>query len=95
MAPWTALQWACSWRWLRSTGWVGAGDSTRLRPPSQCPRRLAMDPLDQPGAPFVFRAYAGSGLVSQWLARVQATRKRRSTTRMASLLTSRGVSPGA
>src|SRR5262245_58622674 len=61
----------------------------------QSPRRLGFGTLDQLVAPFFFRAYAGSGLVIQCLARFHDTRKRRRATRMASSLTSRGVSPSA
>jgi hypothetical protein len=76
---------------------VGLGQPT---PPDfiakpQGPRRLGPGPLDQPVAPFCFRAYAGSGLVIHCLARFHATRTRRRATRMASSLTSRGVSPWA
>src|SRR5262249_8095404 len=62
---------------------------------AQRPRRLGHGPLDHLVAPFFFRAYAGSGLVIQCLARFHDTRKRRRATRMASSLTSRGVSPSA
>ena len=76
---------------------VGLGQATPpdLVPKAQRPRRLGMGPLDQPVAPFFSRAYAGSGLVIQCLARFHDTRKRRSATRIAALLTSRGVSPWA
>src|SRR5207247_10188118 len=61
----------------------------------QDPRRLGHGPLDQLVAPFFFRAYAGSGVVIQCLARFQATRKRRRAKRMVSSLTRRGVRPWA
>ena len=59
------------------------------------PPRLGVGPLDHLVASFFFRVYAGSGLVLQCLARFQATLNRRRATRMASSLTSRGVSPWA
>ena len=82
---------------VRPTVLVGLGQPA---PPdfvlkAERPRRMGVGPLDQLVAPFFFRAYAGSGLVIQCLARFQATPKRRSATRMASSLTSRGVSPCA
>src|SRR5438552_18765764 len=61
----------------------------------QDPRRLGHGALDQLVGPFFFRAYAGSGLVIQWLARFQATRKRRRAKLMVSSLTRRGVRPWA
>src|SRR5262249_40011215 len=61
----------------------------------QGPRRLGHSPLDELVAPFFFRAYAGSGLVIQCLARFQFTRKRRRARRMVSSLTRRGVRPWA
>ena len=76
---------------------VGLGEPT---PPDfvanpQRPRRLGVGPLDEPVAPFFFRAYAGSGLVIQCLARFQVTPNRRRASRMVSSLTSRGVRPWA
>src|SRR5262245_14599513 len=62
---------------------------------AQRPGWMGHRPLDQLVAPFFFRAYAGAGLVIQCLARFHDTRKRRRATRMASSLTSRGVSPWA
>jgi len=62
---------------------------------AQRPCRLGHGRLAQLGAPFCFRAYAGSGRVIQWWARLPETRKRRRATRMASALPSRGVSPSA
>src|SRR5262245_14372026 len=64
---------------------VGLGEPT---PPDfitkpQCPCGMSHGPLDQAVAPFFFRAYAGSGLVIQCLARFQDTRKRRRASRMA------------
>src|SRR2546430_8378237 len=76
---------------------VGLGEAT---PPDfvakpQGPRRLGQRPRDQLVAPFFFRAYAGSGLVIQCLARFQDTRKRRRASRMVASLTRRGVRPWA
>jgi hypothetical protein len=76
---------------------VGLGQATPpdgIAPP-QRPRRRGQSPLDQPVAPFFFRASAGSGLVSHCLARCHDTRKRRRATRMVASLTSRGVRPWA
>jgi hypothetical protein len=55
------------------TGLSGLGEPA---PPDriangQCPRGLGSGPLDQPVAPLFLRAYAGSGLVIQCLARFQ------------------------
>src|SRR5215475_760105 len=74
---------------------VGLGEATPpdLVAKAQRPRRLRPHPLDQLVAPFFFRTYAGSGLVIQCCARFHDTRMRRRATRMASSLTSRGVSP--
>src|SRR5215471_11422230 len=76
---------------------VGLGQPT---PPHfvakpQGPCRPGHPPLAHRGAPFFFRAYAGSGLVIQGLARFHDTRKRRRATRMVSSLTRRGVRPWA
>src|SRR5215510_8951493 len=62
---------------------------------AQGPGRVDYRLLDQLVAPFFFRAYAGSGLVIQCLARFQLTRKRRRARRMVSSLTRRGVRPWA
>jgi hypothetical protein len=62
---------------------------------AQRPRRLGPGPRDQPSTPVLFRREAGSGLVIQGLARVQATPNRRRARRLASSLTTRGVSPWA
>src|SRR5215510_5088766 len=83
--------------WVCPTVLVGLGQPA---PPDfvaepERPRRPGVSPLDQLVAPFFFRAYAGSGLVIQCLARFQATPNRWRATRMASSLTRRGVSPWA
>jgi hypothetical protein len=62
---------------------------------TQRPRGGDHGALEQLVTPFFFRADAGSGLVIQCVARFHDTRKRRRATRMASSLTSRGVSPWA
>ena len=87
----------CAWprRPSSSVGWAGPAGSTRLRRQSPAPTWAGSWPAGSAVAPFFFRAYAGSGLVIQCLARFQDTRKRRRATRMASSLTSRGVSPWA
>src|SRR6185295_20143022 len=82
---------------VRPTMLVGLGQPT---PPdfvlkAECPSRLGLGSLDQLVAPFFFRAYAGSGLVIQCLARFQVTPNRRKARRMVSSLTRRGLRPWA
>lgn len=55
-----------------------------------CPLRMARGQADQAVPGFFFRAYAGSGLVIQCLARCQLTSKRRKAVRIASRLTPAG-----
>src|ERR671930_468181 len=59
------------------------------------PRGMGGCQVDQAVPLFFFRAYAGSGLVIQRLARRQLTPSRRSASRIASPLTCRGRSPAA
>jgi len=75
----------------------GLGQATppRLIFKPQRPLRVAGCQADQAGPGFFLRAYAGSGLVIQCLARCQLTSKRRKAVRIASRLTRWGVRPWA
>src|SRR5262249_13593491 len=59
------------------------------------PGRVGRRPADQTVAPTFFRAYAGSGLVSQRLARFQPTPRRLRVARIVSPLTRRAGRPAA
>ncbi len=61
----------------------------------QRPRGMARRPAAQAVAGFFWRAYAGSGLVIQGLARCQLTSKRRTAVRIAARLTRGAVRPWA
>src|SRR6266566_4665617 len=74
------------------------GRLRQARPPglvlkAEHPLRVATCQADQAVATAFFRAYAGSGLVSQRLARFQPTPRRFRVARIVSPLTRSGVSP--
>src|SRR5207244_9688013 len=78
----------------RHAGLAAPGDSTTSRPGNRGPRSGGWSPGGSAGRvrPF-FRAYAGSGLVSQCLARFQPTPRRFKVARIVSLLTGSAVKP--
>src|SRR5262245_24048441 len=74
---------------------AGRADSTRFHRHTPAPSSAESWPAGAASHAVFFRAYVGSGLVSQCLARFQATPNRRRASQMVSALTSRGVSPWA
>src|SRR5207245_3764909 len=74
-------------------GWVRQARPPGLILKAERPRRVGLRQADQAVACAFFRAYAGSGLVSQCLARFQPTPRRLSARRIVSPLTRSGSSP--
>src|SRR5438876_5623377 len=74
-------------------GWLRQATPPRLVLEPEGPGRVSCRQLDQTVAGPFFRAYAGSGLVSQCLARFQPTPRRFKVARIVSLLTGWAVTP--